>query len=196
MPRRKRQNVQLGPKATSELFKPARLEVYEALQIGGPSSIAELAARLGRPADSLYYHVRKLVAIGVIEALPDEEREARGPGRRGAVYALVGRLVDVELNPRSRRSREAWAEGGSAVLRLAQRDFGRALESGEVQPTGARRNLFLRRLKLRLDAAQLREVNEHVEALNELLMRHAENTEGELHAITCVMTPLEERTER
>lgn len=196
MPRSKQETVRLGPKATSELFKPARLEIYEALQIGGPSSIAELATRLGRPADSLYYHVRKLLAIGVIEELPGEARESSGPGRRGAVYSLVGRLVDVALNPRSRRSREAWADGGAAVLRLVQRDFGRALESGDVRPTGPRRNLFLRRLKLRLDAAQLREVNEHIEALNELLMKHAENTAGDLHAITCVMTPLEERSER
>ena len=30
--------------------------------------------------------------------------------------------------------------------------------------------------------------------MHELLCEHAENTTGELHAITCVMTPLEERS--
>lgn len=194
MPTKTRKTVKLGPAAMSELFKPARLEVYENLQIAGPSTIADLARRLGRPADSLYYHVRKLLAIGVIEERAAEERERGGPGRRGAVYSVVARRLDVELDPKSRRSREAWSEGGAAVLRLAQRDFAKALESGDIHADGARRNLAIRRVKVRLSARELRAVNGHLEAIHELLCKHAENTKGELHAITFVMTPLEERS--
>ena len=65
-PRGKKKTVKLGLKGMAELFKPARLEVYENLQIAGPSSIADLALRLGRPADSLYYHIRKMTRVGLL----------------------------------------------------------------------------------------------------------------------------------
>jgi DNA-binding Lrp family transcriptional regulator len=198
--RRKKDPVRLGPKAMTQLLKAARLEIYECLQVAGPLSIAELAARLGRPADSLYYHVRKLRAIGVIEEVElvetADEASLAGRGRPGAVYAVVSKRVDVELDPTSSRSRKAWADGGASVLRLAQRNYARALGSGEVRPEGARRNLLLRRVKVRLDAAQLKEVNQHLDALDELLCGHAENTTGELHVITCLMTPIEEPDSR
>ena len=103
-------------------------------------------------------------------------------------------MVDAVLDPKSRRSREAWSEGGASVLRLALRDWGRALEATDLRAEGPRRNVALRRIKVRLKPAQLREVNHHLQALEELLCAHAENTKGELHAITCVMTPLEERS--
>lgn len=195
MSRPKRKTIKLGPQALSELVKPARLEVYEGLQVAGPSSIADLARRLGRPADSLYYHVKKLLAIGVVEERVPPDREPSRRGRNGAVYAVTG-LVDVQLNPESHESREAWAEGGAAVLRLAQRDWSRALDSGAVCAEGARRNLTIRRTKVRVSSAQLRELNERIDALHELLTQYAESTEGELLEITCVLTPLEERVER
>ena len=198
--KRPRQDViQLGPKAMSELLKAARLEIYECLQISGPLSIAELATRLGRPADSLYYHVRKLLAIGGIEEVGEDgarRGEATTRGRTGAVYAPVAKRVDADLSPRSRRSRKAWVEGGSSVLRLAQRNLASALEGGEVRPEGARRNVLLRRVKVRLNAKQQREVNRYLDGLDELLRRHAENTSGELQAITFVMTPIEEPKRR
>ncbi len=190
--------VTLDPAAMSELFKPARLEVYEGLQVAGPSTIADLARRLGRPADSLYYHVKKLLDIGVVEerAAPSGDRGTPARGRRAAVYAVVTRRLDVKLDPASPESREAWGEGGAAVLRVAQRDFAAALERPGLRGAGAGRNLALRRVKVRLDAAQLKQVNAHLDALNELLLQHAENTTGDLHAVTVTLTTLEERTER
>lgn len=201
-------SLKLDPASLSELFKPARLEVYETLQIAGPSTIAELARRLCRPADSLYYHVKKLLAIGVVEELDGAEAsevaapsEVPARGRRAAVYVATRRPLGVELDPQSTESREAWSDGGAAVLRLVQRDFAAALEErvdGQREPcsSGGRRNIALRRIKLRLDDEQLAEVNTHLDALHALLQSHTENTTGELHAITTVLTPLEERTER
>ena len=105
-------------------------------------------------------------------------------------------MLDVRLDPQSAASRAAWSEGTAAVLRLARRDFEKAIEGGDVRAEGRRRNLFVRRSKVRLTKGQLEEVNRNLDALTELLFRYSENTTGELHAVTCVMTPLEERTER
>lgn len=191
MPRRKQKTIKLGPKAMSELFKPMRLEVYESLQVSGPASIADLALRLGRPADSLYYHVKKLLAIGVVEEWTDGARPRSGPGRKGALFVVTKR-IDVDLDPKSRRSREAWAEGGAAVLRLAQRDYARTLDSGDIRPDGKRRNLAMQRAKVRVSPAELKQLNEQIDALRETMLKYTENTEGELHAVTYLLTPLEE----
>ena len=199
MARKNQKRLKLGAKALAELVKPARLEVYESLQVGGPATVADLALRLGRPADSLYYHIRKLLAVGVVKELDETgSRPPRGgPGRKGAVYSIVTTRLDAKLDPDSRRSREAWTEGGASLLRLAQRNFGQALDEADgLRAEGPRRNLMLWRIKARLTPRQLRQVNEHIDALHELLVTHNDDPQGDLHAITCVMTPLEERDPR
>ena len=89
MPRARLREIALWPQAISELFRPARLEIYECLQVSGPASVAELASRIGRAPDSLYYHLKKLVEIGVIERCGEENGSLNGTGktgRNGAVY--------------------------------------------------------------------------------------------------------------
>ncbi|MFT7679185.1 MAG: DNA-binding Lrp family transcriptional regulator [Planctomycetota bacterium] len=195
MSQSKRKVINLGPKAATELFKPARLEIYECLQVVGPSSIADLASRLARPADSLYYHIKKLVAIGVIEAVGEDQSDSEGPGRKGMIYALPAAKLKIDLDQRSARSRKAWSGGAAAVLRLALRDFDAALEASVVTTKGPRRNLYMQRTKVRLNTAQLKEVNTRLEELHDLLAGYAKNTKntkGNLHAITSVVSPLRE----
>ena len=48
------------------MASPARLEILDAVRSTGPCSIADIAALLGRPADSLYYHVRQLVEVDLL----------------------------------------------------------------------------------------------------------------------------------
>ena len=53
--------------AIAALGSPVRQEIIDTVELlGGKATIAELAAQLGRPADGLYYHVRRLVAVGLL----------------------------------------------------------------------------------------------------------------------------------
>ncbi len=45
---------------------PVRAEILEALRLLGPCSVAEIAAALDRPADSLYRHLEVLESVGVV----------------------------------------------------------------------------------------------------------------------------------
>lgn len=183
----------LPPKALRELFNPTRLEIYESLQVAGPATIADLAARLGRPPDSLYYHVRKLARIGIV-AQRDGVSPAQGsPGRNGAVYGLACKSVTMKLDLASKPSRDAWARGAATVLRLAQRDVNAALEARTARTDGKRRNLRVRRAKMRLTPKALEGVNAVLDGVLETTRRHADDTSGSLHALTWVLTPLEER---
>ncbi len=195
-----RSSITLGPKAMSELLKPARLEVFESLQTAGPATVAELARRLGRPADSLYYHLRKLVEVGVAQASePDRSDAAPAAGRKGARFAVAARAVTMKLDLASKQSRNTWASSVGAVLRLAEREVRAAIDRGAQDPgrvrtEGPRRTLLARRTKARLSDRALRRVNELQSELYELLAEHADSTSGQPFATTPIMTPLEERT--
>ncbi|MFT4540783.1 MAG: DNA-binding transcriptional ArsR family regulator [Planctomycetota bacterium] len=186
----------LDPESISELLKPVRLEIFESLQTSGPLSIAQLSDRLGLPADALYYHIKKMTSIGVIEPQGDETPRREGPGRNGTVFSLVSRTFEFSFDAASRKSRQAWSQGAASVLRLAQRNVATALESPDVRVKGTRRNLLLRRTKARLSPAQLKEVNAHIDAVFELLAQHSNNTKGDLFAVTCAMSPIEEKRKR
>lgn len=189
----KTKQMVLGPKAVTELFKPARLEIFESLQLCGPASVSELAERLGKAPDSLYYHLRKLVQVGVIEQHA-EESGAGLPGRNGAMYEVAALSVTMNLDNQSRPSREAWAKGCASVLRLVTRDVEAALDSRSAVTLGAHRNLLVQRRKARLSRSDLKRVNALLDEAHSILADNAENTSGQLYALTCTLSPLEERT--
>jgi hypothetical protein len=174
----------------NEFLKPAKLELYESLQVSGPSSVARLAERLDRPADSLYYHLRTLVRIGVVEQVADATSGSGRPGRNGSVYRVTPGELVVSLDPSSKASREAWIRGSAAVLRLAQRDAIAAIAAGTAETDGPNRTLLARRVKVRLTRRQLKDVNRHLDALQELLCDHREAPRGERYAVTVSLSPL------
>src|SRR5262245_47733719 len=55
-----------GATAVAALASPVRQEIIDTLEALGGATIAELAGALGRPADGLYYHVRRLVRAGLL----------------------------------------------------------------------------------------------------------------------------------
>ena len=48
------------------LSSPARQGILSSVETYGPCSISEIADNLGRPADSLYYHIRKMTRVGLL----------------------------------------------------------------------------------------------------------------------------------
>jgi DNA-binding transcriptional ArsR family regulator len=73
-------------KAWAVYIAPARLEIIEAMRMIAPCSIAEIAAAIDRPADTLYRHIEKLRKAGVVT-----EAGIRRAGRRfEQVFDLAG----------------------------------------------------------------------------------------------------------
>jgi DNA-binding transcriptional ArsR family regulator len=56
------------------LLKPQRVEVLR--QLAEPRTCTEVAKRLGQSPQRVYYHVKRLVSVGVVEQV--SERKARG----------------------------------------------------------------------------------------------------------------------
>jgi DNA-binding transcriptional ArsR family regulator len=111
------------------LASPVRQEVVDALGAAGPCTIAEIARHTARPADSLYFHVRRLLAVGLLV----ETGERRKGRHVAAVYDVPGRPLRIDhARVPSRESRRVLA----AAIRLGGRDLDRSMAAGAPARAG------------------------------------------------------------
>lgn len=177
------------PSQIRALESPTRQEIVDALAVLGPSSIADLAGHLGRAADSLYFHVRRLVKVGIVREL-----EPRGQGRhQAAVYTLPGHSVRIRYD---RKAGESIRRVIAGALRLSLREFGRAFKHTKARLTGERRNLWGARLKGWLNDDDVAEVNALLERLAQIMLRGPSGEGRTLHSLAWVLSPAQNREKR
>ncbi|MDF1798906.1 MAG: helix-turn-helix domain-containing protein [Planctomycetota bacterium] len=198
---------QPSPKSDGQLARlqalasPARLELVEALQVGGASTAADLAARLGRAPDSLYHHLRQLEAAGIVA-----RRGSRATGgRRSAVFDLVpGAAAGGGDGTTGEAERAGIASLAAAVLRLTERDVGTCLgprwgDLVELVDDDAQVPA-VSRSKAWLTAAELTELADRLAALQDFLRARLVPPQADpalgateprsLFALTLALTPL------
>jgi predicted transcriptional regulator len=155
-----------GKKELRALASFARQEIIDVLAQMGTVSAPELAQALGRPADTLYYHLRILHKAGLVETVGSRVRD----GRTEALYHARNLNIDYEA---SRRSNEKELTGmASSMLRLG----------------GPQRELWSARKTGRLTQKDLMRVNR---LIKELLASASPGSEkGQLYGITVLLTPV------
>jgi hypothetical protein len=180
------------PAQVEALASAVRQEILDTVIGLRRCTVRELAEALGRPADGLYYHVRQLVAVGLL-------REVRGVDR-GASDALlvaptqgIARLV---YDPPTAKRNRAIRQVAGALLRSAEADFAGALGTERVRTSGRRRNLNASRQRAWLDDAQLLEVNALLARVQTIFTQATRPAGGALHSLTFVLAPLEPRPVR
>lgn len=163
---------------------PQAFEILEALQLGGPASVGELGPRLGRRANSLHYHVRKLEALGLVEGV--------GTNRKGArtevIYDVVADQFVSATVSKEREQRDVTSQAVASMLRLASRDFTRAAEEPTAVSKGRGRNLLARRKKARLSSAELAKLNRHLDAIDKIFAENCGAEKGTVCVLTAVLT--------
>jgi len=176
------------------MASPVRLEILDAARVLGVCSVAELGDLLGRTPDSLYYHVGRLVDVGLLIACG-----RRGTARRDeTLYKTPARRIRLPHDPSDERLTERRLKAFAALLRLTERDHRRAFKAGLAKVRGPARNIINGRIKGRLNQGELREVHELVDRILAIFERTAgRQPDGrDLHAITIFLTPIEPRTRR
>ena len=175
----------------SLLASPARIEIVDTLEaLGAAVSVAELAARLGRPADGLYYHLRQLAAGGLIE------EEVGADGRRYRTRSRGGDRLRLRYRPGATANARAVRDVVGSVLRVAERDFTRALADPDTVVEGPQRELWASRGKGWVSSAELTEINRLLGRLRDLIQRPRVDQSGKLIAISWVLAPLEAKPAR
>jgi DNA-binding transcriptional ArsR family regulator len=174
------------PRQLGALRSPERLRLVEALANRGPASARQLAERLDRQPEALYYHLRALAAVGLVVV-----RGTRPTRRRDeTVFGLVAPRLIVDAAQRSPAYAAALVGSTAAILRLAARNYAAAVRAGRFKLAVPRRNLLARRAAVRLTADGLRHVNRLLDALFSALERLDARGRGERHAITAALSPL------
>ena len=176
------------PAQLAALTSPVRLELLEQFGIWGPCAVADVAAHMERPADALYYHVRKLVQVGLLEIV-GRRRKAH---RFEDLYKLPAEVIEVPRKTTTARVKQATQKAIEAVLRLAGRELSAALDDETAADEGPQRTFYGRRLKARLTKTQIRELNKHVNAIEAVFAAATVKPprDGRTVAVTVVMTPV------
>jgi DNA-binding transcriptional ArsR family regulator len=178
------------PDQIRALTTPARQEIIDALLSSGPASVSEIAAVLGRPADSLYHHIRILQKKGLVVAA-----EVRRRGRRDeVVYDVPGRPMRIDYDLGNRKVSAGIIGAIGAMLRIAQRDFKEAVAAGTAAVDGPYRDLWAARLKGWIGRPQLKRINGHLQGICKIMLSLKRQPESQLLSLAFVIAPLEPNT--
>ena len=174
-------------KQLAALAAAARQEIVDVLEQMGTVSVAELGAALGRPADSLYFHLRALTRVGLVRNAGYRAR----PGGKEALYRTAAAELRVQYDPCDPANRKAVSAIAASMLRLAIRDFRRSFQPGNVLVSGAHRELWSLRKVRRLSRAKLAQLNRRIKGLVQEVS--SPRGHGRLYAVTVILTPLDHR---
>lgn len=176
-------------------------EIVDLVGGGGPCSVRQMAGLMGRRPDSLYYHVRKLLRVGLLI-----RQGTRGSGRRTeAVFDVPGRPLRLAYDPANADNVRAVKRVVASMLRSALRDFGSGFRPELAVVEGEQRNLWAARLKGWVSESELAELNSLLARILEIFHADAELDHEEdrppvgardacprrLHSMTWVLAPEE-----
>lgn len=174
------------PKITREqlrsLTNPLRLEILSVLRTEGPATASEIGARLGQDELLLYYHLKKLCAVGLIE--PEGTRATAT--KPETIYAARAPGVADDLDLSDPATRLEMQRNVSVVLKTAAKEYGQALESLQNSSYGRTQ---LARLTVALSPEDREELRGRVNELTEWALSR-QQPHGSKYAITIAISPL------
>ncbi len=162
-----------------------RQQMLSTLRLLEPCSVGEIAARLGRQAETLYYHMDILVDAGLVRSAG-----TRPAGRRDeALYEVAADRLQYHPTRRTPAFLRELRRTYATTLRTTERRLLEAVGAdGEVRE-GNGKNMRVQAYTARLTPAQLDELNRRLDAVRELLLERSGEDDGEAHQVLLVMSP-------
>ncbi len=178
----------VGKRKLASLTSPVRQEILDAMHALGRASVAEIADAVNRAPDSLYYHLRILLEVGLVR----KAGERLAGTRRETIYDLPGRPLKIKYG-NSPVTRAAIGKTISSMLRLADRDFQSAILNNKIKLDSNDSVLNGARLKAWLAPAQIVEIKEHLLQIERIMSNGKKTRDSELIAFTRLLIPVEEK---
>lgn len=173
------------------LAGPARLEVLDAAGALGACSAGEIAQMTGRSRTSLYPHIERLVAAGLLI-----ESGTRPAGkRREQLYRAVARQVNTRHDGADPDNTAYHAAYGNAVCRLLARLHERATRHPQARPRGPARDTHCGAQTVWVDDATLAELNEHISRIWEISRQSQPGRGKRLVQVGVVLAPVRRHEE-
>lgn len=175
------------PKAWAVYIAPVRLEIVETMRMIAPCSIAEIAAAIDRPADTLYRHIEKLRKIGAVV-----EAGVRRSGRRfEQVFDLAGddfRLGLRDLSPRT--TNKMFDLSAQSIAKLFSRTARDATAAEQIVYEPTKRNASVKFEQAWLTQAEFEELRGMFVALKEFMDARKLRREGRLYFVAFAAIPV------
>ncbi|MCP3917680.1 MAG: helix-turn-helix transcriptional regulator [bacterium] len=165
------------------LASPARQEFLAGLHALQPCTMGELGEHLGRLPVSLYYHLRKLEAVGLVI---EHGKRATDNGTE-TLYALRAKQVRVDPAQRTGANLEALRKIGAGIFRFATRLHDAAVAQRPNRQWRRREHILSQRT-LQLDARGLERLNGKIAELLDLLEEPCEG-DGTFYTVTLHLAP-------
>lgn len=172
------------------LKAPTRQEILDVLAPMGDASIAEIAVALGRPADSLYYHMRILQKSGLVLAAGERTTGTH----REALFRTPSPDMRLAYEPGPKGNARNVTPIVDAMLRLTARDVVEGFQDEGVVVAGDNRELWATRTTSWLTVQELMKVNLYIAKLRNVTTQSPAGN-GRLFGLTMVLTPLNRFTE-
>jgi len=163
-------NTETGKKLENKgqraaVASPLRLEILGLFISVDALSISDMAALMNRSAGSLYHHVRILEQAGILE-----QTGTRPKGKRHeALYLPTASRFEFDTSSGEEEVIAGAVKTMATGFRMAERDLQAALRSDDRPMESPDRNFYAFRLHLRASPELLAEINEHMNAVLDLL---------------------------
>lgn len=178
------------PEQLAALASPVRHVILDALTAADtPCSVARIAELVGRPPDSLYYHLRSLEKVALVRQV----RRTDSAQRDTAYYTVPAAGMRIRYDFSSPGFRKNIVRMISAMLRATERDFSKAAQERSACGSGKHRDTWAGRVELRLTRTQLERVNALVRDLLELQYADTPPQRSKRFALTLALAPIPDR---
>ncbi len=181
-----------SPDQLKLLTSPIRLAVIDSIAVMSTASISDVALDLGVPADSLYYHVKKLVSSGLLIEKGIQETSRRDE----IVYSLPKPKLRIKYDLKNPANSKIIAKIFNSILRSTGKNFETAFSNPNSIVEGKKRNLWGAQLRGWLNDQELEEINVLLNQLHDIFDNAEKKEDKKLHSITWVLTPLSEQPKR
>lgn len=188
MKRKRRKTFRIKTAAQLKaISSPVSFAIIQTLKQKGPLTVAKLGPKMGRKPNSLHYHIRKLLKIGMIRKVGTQ----RSGARTEVVYDVVAnRFEGSDLNEKP-ELRKLANESVASLLRLAARNFAEASQIPEIPvEKGKKRNIHARHYSARLTEDQLIELNSYFDKIQNVFASNIGSETGQMYSMTMVFNPL------
>ncbi len=160
------------PDQREALTSTVRMELIETLCAAGPSTVAALAARMGRTPHSLYHHVRRLLDAALIRQVDTR----RNGAREQAVYDVVADVFEIAEGAGDAALDEADRKMVGVILRKTEREFRAALEADPAELRSG--EFYTARMRTAISRRAHREILAHVHAIEKIFTRERNRDHG------------------
>ena len=174
------------PAQMRALASPVRMRIISILEKREECSVRNIAAHLGMQPESVYYHVHKLVKLGLVA------EKGRGPGaaRPAPVFQLVAERIHVDWTNTQPAYRAALKKAVRTSHRLSERAMQEAIDDPACSINRPGAQARFQQESVMLGEAHRRELLERLEELDRFLAEKHDPAAEDVYVVTIAVAPL------